>query len=128
MCESVHVVGCILVRSDQVLLGLRQNTGRRDGCWSLPGGRVEEGETPEESIVREMREELGIAVNPAQARTFDLTEDNGLTIRCFYFFDWSEPVRNCEPEFCAELKWWNRDSLPETTPSTQLMLDWLMSR
>jgi acetyl-CoA carboxylase carboxyl transferase subunit beta len=45
----------------RVLLVLRANQPDR-GTWSLPGGRVEAGETAERAVVREMHEETGLAV------------------------------------------------------------------
>ncbi len=45
----------------RVLLVLRGNEPDR-GTWSLPGGRVEPGETAEQAIVREMKEETGLVV------------------------------------------------------------------
>ncbi len=48
--------------SDNVLIARRSDTGPWDGYWELPGGKVEEGETPEQAVVREYMEELNIAV------------------------------------------------------------------
>ena len=45
------------------------------GRWSVPGGAVEEGETVEEAVVRETREECGVEVRPLEVfQVFDLIE------------------------------------------------------
>lgn len=49
----------IVVRDDKVLL-VRRSVGAIAGLWEFPGGKVDEGETPEEGLVRELREELGV--------------------------------------------------------------------
>ena len=54
--EHHYSAGGLVVRGDQVLL-ISTREGRR---WQLPKGHVEEGETPEQAAVREIREEAGV--------------------------------------------------------------------
>lgn len=54
-------VGGIIIKEDKVLLGLRGKEPEK-GKWSIPGGAVEIGETLEEALAREVREEVGIKV------------------------------------------------------------------
>ncbi len=57
----VVAVGAILRRADTLLL-VRRGHGPAAGSWSVPGGRVEPGETLHEAVVREVREETGLGV------------------------------------------------------------------
>lgn len=60
--QRVRAVGAVLRDPEgRVLLVLRGNEPDR-GTWSLPGGRVEPGESPEQAVVREMLEETGLQV------------------------------------------------------------------
>lgn len=55
------VVACALVDPDgRVLIAQRPEDKHHGGLWEFPGGKVEPGETPEQAVVRELREELGI--------------------------------------------------------------------
>ncbi|WP_208541164.1 8-oxo-dGTP diphosphatase MutT [Bartonella capreoli] len=57
------VVACALLDKDnRVLLAKRPSGRSMSGLWEFPGGKVEEGETPEESLIRELKEELDIHV------------------------------------------------------------------
>ena len=60
------VAACALVDADgRVLIAQRPEGKSMAGLWEFPGGKVEPGETPEEALIRELREELGISVKPA---------------------------------------------------------------
>lgn len=59
--SSFLAASVALVRRTDLLL-IQRNRPPSEGLWSLPGGRLEPGETPEQCAVRELREELGLAV------------------------------------------------------------------
>jgi len=60
----VLVVACALIDEDgRVLLAKRPQGRSFAGLWEFPGGKVEPGERPEDAIIRELQEELGIDIS-----------------------------------------------------------------
>jgi 8-oxo-dGTP diphosphatase len=60
--KTVRVVAALMVR-DGLLFAARRSPERREGgLWELPGGKVEPGESDQEALSRELREELGVEV------------------------------------------------------------------
>ncbi|MEU4196021.1 NUDIX domain-containing protein [Kribbella sp. NPDC026611] len=111
----------VLRRGDEVLLMLRANTGYMDGFWAVPAGHVERGESVVEAAVREVREEVGVEIDPADLQpvtAMHRTGGNGDPIdeRVDFFFTadkWVGEPRLMEPEKADALEWFALDKLPE---------------
>ena len=117
-----HKVGVhlILIADSRVLMGLRENTGFADGSWSVPGGRLERGESIQAAVIREAEEELGIRVDPAHLTFVHLCHyldpDGQARLGVFFIATaWDgEPV-NAEPLKCSTAAWHPLDDLPPKT-------------
>lgn len=120
----------ILKKDGKILFARRCNTGFQDGNYQVPAGHVDAGELPSEALVREVKEEIGIVIQPEDV-TFvhtsfrpkmDKTGD-----RVDYFFEvskWEGEVTNCEPDKCDELLWVDPNALPEnTTPHVRVAIE-----
>jgi len=60
------VAACALVDGDgRVLIAQRPEGKPMAGLWEFPGGKIEPGETPEATLIRELKEEIGIDVQAA---------------------------------------------------------------
>jgi 8-oxo-dGTP diphosphatase len=60
----IPCVGAIIADTDGRLLLIKRGRDPEAGRWSLPGGRIEAGETDEQALAREVREETGLVVRP----------------------------------------------------------------
>jgi len=64
--KVVLVAACALIDADgRVLIAQRPSGKSMAGLWEFPGGKVDPGERPEDALIRELKEELGIVVQEA---------------------------------------------------------------
>lgn len=59
------VAVALIDRNGRILVAQRPAGKEHAGLWEFPGGKVEPGESPEAALVRELREELGVTVDPS---------------------------------------------------------------
>ncbi|HSN81657.1 MAG TPA: 8-oxo-dGTP diphosphatase MutT [Polyangiales bacterium] len=62
----IIVAAAVIIEDGRVLLTRRNEGQHLAGMWEFPGGKLEDGESPEEALVRECREECGIEVGVAE--------------------------------------------------------------
>jgi 8-oxo-dGTP pyrophosphatase MutT (NUDIX family) len=104
-----------------VLLMRRANTGYMDGRWSAVAGHVDSGESFEEAIVREAREEAGVRLSSDELTTLTVMhrlEMGGPAVeqRIDTFFEvrrWDGDPHITEPHKCSDMRWFPLDRLPD---------------
>lgn len=105
------VAAALTSESGQILLQKRPADAQMGGLWEFPGGKVDEGESPETALVRELEEELGIIVSTHDliAETFASEPLGGrnlvlLLYRCVRWTGTPAPI------YAAEIQWaWPED-------------------
>ncbi len=107
----------ILIKEENILLLKRANTGFMDGYYGLPAGHLDGNETAREGGAREVKEEIGIDVNPLDLKVVHIMHRKAEKDERIDFFMTTEQytgeIKNCEPEKCDELKWFPLNNLPE---------------
>ncbi|MDD3647526.1 MAG: NUDIX domain-containing protein [Candidatus Dojkabacteria bacterium] len=114
--------GAMILRSGKVLLGLRNEDRRRassllhgEGSWTMPGGKVDFGESYIEAVKREVREETSLKVNSAKLISINNTVGRNahfLTLG-FKITSFSGSLKVMEPEEIIEWKWFDLKKLPQ---------------
>ncbi|MCP5405819.1 MAG: NUDIX domain-containing protein [Pseudomonadaceae bacterium] len=124
-----RVVNVLLRQDDRVLLLKRTGTEAWVGSYTSPGGGVDEGETYHQAAVREVREEIGVEVNPDDlvfAGLFDKAWRKDKTVQVSYVFftahTWQGEPYNAEPHKHADPEWFSLSQLPETISPLEKMV------
>lgn len=108
-------VGVIVKKDGKVLFGKRKGA-HGEGTWSLPGGHLEFGETPEQCAIREVFEEAGIGISNAVRVAFTndiLEKEQKHYVTLYIASDYAGgDVRVMEPDKCEEWRWVDWDDLP----------------
>jgi len=83
--ERRLAVGAVVLREDGAVLLVRRARPPAMGSWTLPGGKVEDGETPEHAIAREVLEETGLRVEVGEVLETLVLEREGFSYRIVDF-------------------------------------------
>ncbi len=117
-------VGCgVLIVNDKNQILLMRRTGKSQGggagLWSRPGGTVEFGETVEQAIKREIKEEINVEIELFGPKKYynDIRKEDGIkkhwvTCGCFARIVGGE-LKNMEPDKHDKMEWFDLDRLPE---------------
>ncbi len=102
----------IIYRDGQVLVGQRRKWDRHSLKWEFPGGKVEHGESPQDALVRELKEELQIdAIAGCEIARYEHDYPSGSSVHLLFF-----AVREFtgEPTGCVfeQIRWTDLGELP----------------
>lgn len=110
MTKVVHVAVAILQQANgEFLLASRPQGKGWAGWWEFPGGKIEQGETPEHALIRELQEELGVtptAIQPWIIRRYDYpathdAEAKTVLLHFFFVTAWQGEVTPLEGQTLA---------------------------
>lgn len=103
----------IIYRQGRVLIGQRRRNDRHALKWEFPGGKVEYGESPQEALVRELREELQIEAQiGTELARYEHEYPSGSRVHLLFFV---VPVFSGDPtaKVFEQICWTPLESLPE---------------
>ena len=126
--KTVSVVAAVIKDNDRIFATAR-GYGEYKGWWEFPGGKIEQGETPQQALIREIKEELDTEIRVGELidtieydyPTFHLSMD------CF----WAEVVAgNLVLKEAAAAKWLTKETLDsvEWLPADITLIDMIKQR
>lgn len=122
---TVEIALAALVRQGKLLLGHRHPARRwYPDCWDLIGGHIEVGESPEQAVRRECREEIAVDVSQLQQVHVDLT-DPALLPHAFLVSGWVGRPVNAAPDEHDALGWFTARDFPTLRLADPYYYGWL---
>jgi len=115
-------VGVMIFSDEKILLGKRHEDNNvsksimgGEGSWTMPGGKLEYGESFEEAAIRETQEECGIILNNIKVMCVnnDKSEKSQFVTLGLFSDDFTGKEKVMEPDKITEWKWFSLDNLPE---------------
>ena len=121
--KTIEVVAAIIIKEGHVF-ATQRGYGEWQGWWEFPGGKMEAGESPQEALRREIREELDAEISVGDfLETVEWDHPNfHLTMHCFVCSLLSESLRLNEHEAAT---WLTLDTLNSVKwlPADEILLD-----
>ena len=127
MLKTINVVAAIICddfNNKTKVFATQRGYGEYKGWWEFPGGKIESGETPQEALVREIREELTVNITVGSLiKTIEYDYPNfHLSMDCF----WAEVESgNLELKEAEAARWLTKEELDdvEWLPADEILID-----
>jgi mutator protein MutT len=108
----LRVAAAVVWRDGRLLLTQRPPGGPLGEQWEFPGGKIEDGETPEQALVREIREELHVGARAGEVIAVDVHRyPHGLEVEIWFIACELDEGELARGPGIHDLRWWNLDAL-----------------
>ncbi|MFE1090192.1 NUDIX domain-containing protein [Streptomyces albidoflavus] len=113
-----YTADAVVLSADGHLLLIRRRWAPFEGCWALPGGHVDAGETSQAAAVRELAEETGITVPSREFSQLGVYDEpsrdpRGRYVTVAHTATVAEPLTPAPDDDALEARWFTLDDLPE---------------
>ena len=103
--------GCIIHNDGKVLLA-RRNHQPFYGCWCIPGGHIEYGETARQAAIREIKEEVGLDISPEFFGCYDeIHPEYGWHAVVAMFTAQTDKQPSIDPKEVKETAWFSKEDI-----------------
>ncbi len=115
--QKANLASLLFLKEENKVLLMRRKTGVFKGLYTFVSGKVDDGETFTDAIIREVKEEANIDLKKEDLKVFHIAQEVGDNYIHTYFVadKWSGEIKNMEPHKCDDLDWFDLDNLPENT-------------